>query len=89
MRLVRGVNADLELEAAAIVTHLGHAELLPARFPAEVIAAQQAGGGWAADGGSKYPADWHPTFLALWLLLETERPGRTEPMVPRAAVPGR
>jgi hypothetical protein len=78
---------DLELEAAATVTHLGRAALLPDRFLDAVVAAQQPGGGWSEESGKALPADWHPTFLALWLLLETGQPGGSAPMVPRPASP--
>jgi hypothetical protein len=77
--------SDLELEAAAMVARLGEARLLPDRFLEEVIAAQHQDGGWAEDSGRASLADWHPTFLALWLLLEIEHPGVTIPMVPRPA----
>jgi len=77
--------SDLELEAAAMVARLGEARLLPHRFLEEVIAAQHEDGGWAEDSGKAGPADWHPTLLALWLLLEIEQPGGTIPMIPRPA----
>jgi hypothetical protein len=77
--------SDLELEAAAMVARLGEARILPDGFLEEVIAAQHPDGGWAEDSGKAGLADWHPTFLALWLLLESEHPGVTIPMVPRPA----
>jgi len=78
---------DVGLEAAALLAYMGEGGRLPADHLAAVLAAQQPDGGWRPCPAP--PCDpptglrpeaaashWHPTALALWLLLETstERP---------------
>jgi hypothetical protein len=80
-----GRVTDLELEAATILTYLGHGEHVPSGFAEDVLASQRPKGGWALDSEARgQRADWHPTCFAVWYLLES-RPahGARAPMVPR------
>lgn len=74
---------DLELEAATFLYYWGRDDLVPDGFVAAALAAQGEDGGWSPDSEQQPEArHWHPTSLALWMLLE--RATREDvPMVPR------
>jgi hypothetical protein len=69
------VVTDLELEAAAFLCLAGQSELIDDSFLEQVIASQDADGGW---GSSKR---WHTTVLGLLYLLHVEFPSDTYPPV--------
>ena len=81
---VDGRLDDPEIEAAAFLYYLGRGELVPRDFPASLLQAQNADGGWAEEwpGTGKPASNWHPTALALWVLLESEGRGNGAPMIP-------
>ena len=69
------IVTDLELEAAAFLCLAGQSELINDSFLEQVIASQDADGGW---GSSKR---WHTTVLGLLYLLHVEFPSDTYPPV--------
>jgi hypothetical protein len=76
---------DMELEAAALVYYLGRGDEIAAGFVDAVLAAQRPDGGWSADSKTRpNTSSPHPTFMALWLLLEVDRAG-TATFVPPLA----
>lgn len=74
---------DLELEAATFLSYMGREDLLTPGFVESVLAAQRPDGGWSPDSALEPDeVHWHPTSLALWLLLE-HAPPELVPMIPR------
>jgi hypothetical protein len=69
------VVTDLELEAAAFLCLAGQSELVDDSFLEQVIASQDADGGW---GSSRR---WHTTVLGLLYLLHVEFPSDAYPPV--------
>lgn len=87
---------DVGLEAAALLAYLGEAGRLPEGHAARVMAAAEPDGGWrpCPDPPCDPPtglrpevaaSHWHPTALALWLLLETTTERPADRFVPAAA----
>jgi hypothetical protein len=90
--LAAGVNTDdrlddLEIESAAFLHYLGRGDLVPSGFPGVLLRAQNPDGGWATlrPDPLGWGSNWHPTALALWILLESEGQGNGAPMIPRAS----
>ena len=76
---------DIEIESAAFLYYLGRGDLVPRRFSASLLEAQNADGGWPefwpdTQGRGSH---WHPTLLALWVLLERADRGNGAPMIRR------
>jgi hypothetical protein len=69
------IVTDLELEAAAFLCLAGQSELVDDSFLEQVIASQDADGGWGSD------RRWHTTILGLLYLLHVEFPSDTYPPV--------
>jgi hypothetical protein len=75
---------DTEIERAAFLYYMDRGDLVPSGFTASLLPAQNPDGGWpifwpdTQRGGSH----WHPTLLALWVLLESEGRGNGAPMIP-------
>lgn len=71
---------DLELEAAAFLYLAGQGALVDAAFVERVIAVQNDDGGWGYSSRSG-DSDWHPTILALMLLLHVRFPADLYPPI--------
>jgi hypothetical protein len=74
----RVVN-DLELEAAAFLYLAGKGALVSRAFVERVVAAQNDDGGWSISSDQPDQSDWHPTILALLLLLHVNHPAASYP----------
>ena len=61
---------DLEIEAAALLHALGHAERVPPTFIAQVLAAQGPGGGFRMSSARDEEPNFHTGMLAFWLLFQ-------------------
>jgi len=77
---------DLELEAAAFLYLAGQSALVDAAFVERVIAVQNDDGGWGYSSRSG-DSDWHPTILALLLLLHVGFPADSYPPILAPASP--
>lgn len=73
---------DLEIESAAFLYYLDRGDLVPKDFPAALLEAQNADGGWAEKWPGTEGSNWHPTVFALWVLLERDGRGNGAPMIP-------
>jgi hypothetical protein len=63
---------DLELEAATFLYMAGQGALVDPVFVDRVIAAQNYDGGWLFSSDTSGVSNWHPSVLALLLLLHLE-----------------
>jgi len=70
---------DLALEAAAFLYEAGQGNLVNPDFAENVIATQNPDGGWARLSGTPNGSDWHPSVLALIILLHTAYPAESYP----------
>ena len=70
---------DIELEAAAFLYQAGQGNLVNPVFVQNVIAAQYTDGGWSTTQDTPYNTNWHPSILALMILLYVEHPAATYP----------
>ena len=70
---------DIQLEAAAFLYEAGQGSLINSAFVQNVIAAQFTDGGWFADQNAPYNTDWHPSVLALMILLHVAYPAASYP----------
>lgn len=75
---------DTEIERAAFLYYMDRADLVPRAFLGSLLRAQNPDGGWPefwpdTKGGGSH---WHPTVLALWVLLESAGRGNAAPMIP-------
>lgn len=79
--LINGDNVvtDLELEAAAFLYLAGQGRLVDSNFAAKVVAVQNSDGGWRLSSNAPDKSDWHPSVLALFLLLHLENPAESYP----------
>lgn len=62
---------DLALEQATFLQYSGDSHLVPADWPARVVAEQLPNGAWSGGRGGR---DWHATLLAVWSLLHAVDP---------------
>ena len=76
---------DLNLEAAAFLCLAGQQGSIADDFIERVLAAQNNDGGWSYINEESGDSDWHPTVLALLLLLHLEHPSDSYP--PMLATP--
>lgn len=72
-------SSDLEIERSAFLSYLGHADRVPDGMARDLVRLQNADGGWSIEAWGA--SNWHPTFLALWFLLESEGRGNGAPMI--------
>jgi hypothetical protein len=70
---------DIQLEAAAFLYQAGQGNLVNPTFVQNVIAAQFTDGGWSATQDTPGNTDWHPSVLALMILLHSEYPAASYP----------
>jgi hypothetical protein len=70
---------DIQLEAAAFLYQAGQGHLVNAAFVQKVIDAQFTDGGWSITQDEPYKTDWHPSVLALMILLHVEYPAESYP----------
>jgi hypothetical protein len=70
---------DIQLEAAAFLYQAGQGNIVNPAFVQNVIAAQFTDGGWSATQDTPYNTDWHPSVLALMILLHVEYPAASYP----------
>ena len=72
---------DKELEAAAFLYLAGQGNLVDRIFVEKVISAQHTDAGWSITGKTTDESNWHPTILALLLLLHIENPANSYPPI--------
>jgi hypothetical protein len=70
---------DKELEAAAFLYLAGQGARVNNSFIEKVLTAQKNDGGWTITGNKADNSNWHPTILALLLLLHVQYPADTYP----------
>jgi hypothetical protein len=70
---------DIELEAAAFLYQAGQGNMVSDAFVQNVIAAQFTDGGWAISQDTPGNTNWHPSVLALMILLHVEYPAASYP----------
>ncbi len=70
---------DIELEAAAFLYQAGQGNMVSDAFVQNVIAAQSTDGGWAISQDTPGNTNWHPSILALMILLHVEYPAASYP----------
>lgn len=73
------VVEDLELEAATFLCLAGQGALVDPVFVDRVVAAQNYDGGWLFSSDTAGASNWHPSVLALLLLLHMEHPADSYP----------
>jgi hypothetical protein len=70
---------DIQLEAAAFLYQAGQGNLVNPVFVHNVIATQFTDGGWPTKQNEPSKTDWHPSVLALMILLHVAYPATTHP----------
>jgi hypothetical protein len=70
---------DIQLEAAAFLYEAGQGNFVNPDFVQNVIDAQFTDGGWFADQEAPLNTDWHPSVLALMMLLHVAHPATSHP----------
>ncbi len=70
---------DIELEAAAFLYQAGKGNLVNPVFIHNILVAQYTNGGWSTTQDTPYNTNWHPSILALMILLYVEHPAATHP----------
>jgi hypothetical protein len=70
---------DIALEAAAFLYEAGQGNLVYPDFAENVIATQNPDGGWSLSSGTPSFSNWHPTVLALMILLHVAYPAASYP----------
>jgi hypothetical protein len=70
---------DIELEAAAFLYQAGQGNMVSDAFVQNIIAAQFTDGGWAISQDTPGNTNWHPSILALMILLHVEYPAASYP----------
>jgi hypothetical protein len=78
---------DIELEAAVFLCLAGQVERVQNAFIERVIAAQREDGGWSYSSDKSGDSNWHPSVLALLLLLHIEYPAESYPPMLAPASP--
>ncbi len=81
------VVEDLELEAAAFLYLSGQGALVDDAFVERVIVVQNDDGGWEESSDKPGDSDWHPTILALLVLLHVGFPADSYPPMLAPASP--
>lgn len=76
---VGDASSDLEIERTTFLGYIGHGDRVPEGMVRDLVRLQNSDGGWSIK--SRGPSNWHPTFLALWFLLESEGRGNGAPMI--------
>jgi hypothetical protein len=70
---------DVALEAAAFLYEAGQGNLVYPDFAENVIATQNPDGGWSLSSDTPSGSNWHPTILALMMLLHVAHPATSHP----------
>jgi hypothetical protein len=70
---------DVALEAAAFLYEAGQANLVSSDFAEDVIATQNPDGGWSLSSDTPGGSHWHPTILALMILLHVANLATSHP----------
>jgi len=70
---------DIQLEVAAFLFQAGQGNLVNSVFVENVIAAQFTDGGWSAKQNSPSNTGWHPSVLAVMVLLYVAYPAASYP----------
>ena len=70
---------DVTLEAAAFLYEAGQGSLVNPNFAENVIATQNPDGGWSLSSDTPSGSNWHPTILALMILLHVAHPATSHP----------
>jgi hypothetical protein len=70
---------DVALEAAAFLYETGQGNLVYPDFAENVIATQNPDGGWSLSSDTPSGSNWHPTILALMMLLHVAHPATSHP----------
>ena len=70
---------DVALEAAAFLYEAGQGNLVNPDFAENVVATQNPDGGWSLSSDTPSGSDWHPTVLALMILLHVAHPAESYP----------
>jgi hypothetical protein len=65
---------DVALEAAAFLYEAGQGNLVYPDFAENVITTQNPDGGWSLSSDTPSGSNWHPTILALMMLLHVAHP---------------
>ncbi|MCW3994842.1 MAG: hypothetical protein NWE98_01670 [Candidatus Bathyarchaeota archaeon] len=65
---------DIQLEAAAFLYEAGQGNLVNPIFVQNILGAQFSDGGWAVSQEAPSNTDWHPSALALLILLHVQNP---------------
>ena len=77
---------DLELEAAAFLYLANQGNRVNSSFVEKVIDSQKNDGGWTITGKQTDQTNWHPTILALTVLLHEQYPAASyPPILPQAS----
>jgi hypothetical protein len=72
---------DKELEAAAFLYLTGQGNLVDNSFIEKVLSVQHNDGGWSLTGKTADESNWHPTILALLMLLYVQYPTDVYPPI--------
>ena len=70
---------DVTLEAAAFLYEAGQGSLVNPNFAENVIATQNPDGGWSLSSDTPSGSNWHPTILALMILLHVANLATSHP----------
>jgi hypothetical protein len=70
---------DVALEAAAFLYEADQGNLVNPNFAENVVATQNPDGGWSLSSDTPSGSDWHPTVLALMMLLHIAHPAESYP----------
>ena len=81
------VVTDLELEAAAFLYLAGQDARVDDAFVDHIITTQNNDGGWRLFSDASEASNWHPTILALFILLHVKYPADSYPPMLAPASP--
>jgi hypothetical protein len=70
---------DIQLEAAAFLYEAGQGDRVASGFAEKVMEAQCIDGGWAISEDNPSGTNWHPSILALMILLHVAYPAESYP----------
>jgi len=68
---------DIQIESQAFLYTAGRRDLVDPTFVDRLVNAQLPNGGWSISGAASDAANWHPSALALWVLLSARHPEAT------------